>query len=71
MRDLLSYLEDGIGVEDGTNLRVNPLQHGGDAVPHCDGAGKDESESENLTEQGEQYKGPIMHSREKLVNLII
>ena len=39
-------------------------------MAHHNGVGKEESESKNLTEQRKQYKGPITHSRVKLVNLI-
>ena len=69
MRDLSPYLEDGIGVDDGVDLRANLFQQGGDNVSHH-GIGKEEFELEDLTEQKEHYKDPTTHSRATLVNLI-
>ena len=39
-------------------------------MPYHGGTGKEELESENPTEQGERYMGPITRSRPKLVNLV-
>ena len=70
MHDLTPYLEDGVGVEDGVDLRENPFQQGRDDVPHHGGTGKEELEFENPKEQREHYLGPITRSRSKLVNLV-
>ena len=39
-------------------------------MPHHGGTRKEEPETENPTEQGEHYKGPITCSRATFVNLI-
>ena len=69
MHDLSPYLEDGIGIDDGVDLRASPFQQKGDDVPHH-GTGKEEFELEDLMEQRECYKGPITCCRATLVNLI-
>ena len=54
VHDLSPYLEDGIGVEDGVDLRKNPFQQGRDDVPHHEGTRREESKFENLTKQRER-----------------
>ena len=63
MRDLSSYLEDSIGVEDVAYLRANPFQQQEDDMPHHNEYG--------IEEQKEHYKGPIMRSGAKLVHLVV
>ena len=75
MHDLIPYLEDGVGVEDDTNLRANLFQQGGDAMPRHGGIGlssprEEELEFESPMEQGELYMRLITRSRAKLVNLV-
>ena len=58
MRDLMPYLEDGVGVEDSVDLRANPFQQGGYDVPH-----HRRFETRNPREEEPEFESPMVNHK--------